>query len=308
MKKIIIIIVTIMVAATVNAQTIKERGMGLWQDTTVAQNFIIAADHVAYLQNGGIFPGFNANLCYGKTQAARNAVWAQYLQNIKIADASMAGRSLASLATNLLAIDTDPRVAGALSKMFHVGYINNATALAILASDMITVDYMPAFVPGGNDSILMDTYEYQMIRGQKNVDQYVAGGWIKRPRHFLPAAGEFEKCLFLNIPGFEPIPIRSTFCGNNIASRDIVKFIKKKQSAIVITSVPTEVKTTCKTSVPTTVQTTCKSVVPTEVKTTCKTSAPTSVITTVKNGTTSGSNTIATQVVSNVLLEDGAQY
>lgn len=39
--------------------------------------------------------------------------------------------------------------------------------------------------------------------------------------------------LFINIDGYEPIPIRSGFCGNNIATVSVVKYIHKKTEQVV---------------------------------------------------------------------------
>lgn len=205
MKKTIIVVMLATLITSANAQTYN-RGMGIWQRVAVAQNFIDPLDHHNFLKYGKVFQGMNASLVYGGDTKTRNVVWNDYVKNT----ANMAEVSLNSLVAVLQYITL--QTGNSLG-----GYVSNTKALDILLSDMITIGDMPTGV------IVFDTY-YQKTN---------TIGAVTRPRHWLPKVGEWEQCLFLNIPGYEPIPIRSAYCGNNIAQVSLEKFIKKKSTTII---------------------------------------------------------------------------
>lgn len=194
------------IVATVTVKASDSRGMGLWQDVAVAKNFSNPTDHITFLRDGGIFPGFNKNLIYGVSKGTPVS-WSEYTSQTKeIAEISL--QSLVSALNNVNALTGN-----------QLGYIDNAKALEILNSNMVFVGELPA-----GTMCTFDTYA-KATHGL---------GSITRTPHFLGGSQEMEKFIFINVPGYEPIPIRSCFCGNNISSTDVVKFIKKLPEPVVI--------------------------------------------------------------------------
>lgn len=207
MKKNKFLLFTIMaIVATVKTNASDSRGMGLWQDVAVAKNFSNPKDHVTFLRDGGVFPGFNKSLIYGVSKGTPVS-WSEYTTQTKeIAEISL--QSLVSVLNKVNALTGN-----------QLGYIDSAKALEILGSNMVFVGELPA-----STMCTFDTYA-KATHGL---------GSITRTPHLLGGSGEMEMFLFINIPGYEPIPIRSCFCGNNISTSDIAKFIKKLPEPVVI--------------------------------------------------------------------------
>ncbi len=204
MKKlnIAVMLTALIISSIANAQTYN-RGMGIWQRVEVAENFSNPTDHYNFLKYGKVFKGMRSDLVYGGDKRTRDSiVWPDYVKHT----GDMAKISLLSLRINLQFISD--RTGGSLGVV-----VTNEKALEILLSEKISIGDMP------EGDLTFDTY-YQR-------DNSI--GKVTRPRHFLKKVNQWEQCLYLNIEGYEPIPIRSAFCGNNLGTTSLVGFIKKKE-------------------------------------------------------------------------------
>lgn len=209
---------------TVHAQHLN-RGMQIWQSVARGQSYTNVNDHITALK-GNIFPGMDSSKMYGDKNS-QPMVWKDYNLNIK----AMAQVSLASMTSGFNALNM--ATGNSFTNEFGGAYVDESLAFAILGSSWISVGDMPAYVPGKGTKIKFDTY-HQYAEGK-------TGGYmdsIVRERHWLGLVNAWEQALFVNIPGYEPIPFRSCFCGNNLSVADMLKFVKKKDVAPATTPVP----------------------------------------------------------------------
>jgi len=216
-KILFAITIVIGLTLTVHAQHLN-RGMQIWQPVARAQNYTNVNDHIAALR-GNVFPGMSQDKMYGDKNS-QPMVWKDYNLNIK----AMAQVSLASMTSGFNALNM--ATGNSFTNEFGGAYVDQDLAFAILGSSWISVGDMPAYVPGKGTKIKFDTY-HQYAEGK-------TGGYmdsIVRERHWLGFVNAWEQALFVNIPGYEPIPFRSCFCGNNLSVADMLKFVKKKETA-----------------------------------------------------------------------------
>jgi len=298
MKKIVFLIVAIATFSSANAGQHLNRGMMIWQKVSDGQNYTNINDHVQALKTGGVFPGMSQDRMYGDKNA-QVSVWKDYLLNTN----AMATVSLASMTSALNAVNM--ATGSSLTNEFGGAYVDASIALTVLGSSWASTGDMPAYVPGKGSKIKFDTY-HQNAEGK-------SGGYmdsIVRERHLLPSG--WEQAIFINIPGYEPIPIRSCFCGNNISVSDILMFIKKKDEVVVPKPQPRSASTNCippTPDMPRSAATTCKTdnpsglpqPAPTTAKGTTPSSMPQTAPTTAKGTTSTTPSSPSTAVTTPVV-------